>query len=107
MPLIGCLRSLSCLYSWNAWVIPRTCASSRWGTWIADHDRADDARRVARRQHRHHRLDQVAVVEISRTVVSSWPASAMRTCSEFTTVSSDGTEDGIVHVHDLVAARRP
>src|SRR3989304_6042913 len=35
MPLMGCLSSLSCLYSWKAWEMPRTWASRRSGAGIA------------------------------------------------------------------------
>ncbi len=35
MPLMGFFRSLSCLYSWKAWLMPRSRASSRCATWIA------------------------------------------------------------------------
>ena len=63
MPLIGFFSSRSCLYSWNAWLMLRSRASSRWGTWMAT-TIAPTTARVAGVAHRHHGLDHVAVVEL-------------------------------------------
>ena len=59
MPLIGFFRSLSCLYSWNAWQMPRTCASSRSVTWVPTTTAPDHAA-LAASPDRDHRLDEVA-----------------------------------------------
>ena len=93
MPLMGCRRSLSCLYSWNAWAIPRTCASRRWGRWIAT-TAAPTTRGGSPGASTGTIPWTRSPLEISRRVESSRPASAIRTCSEFTTVSSDGTRTG-------------
>ena len=54
MPLIGFLSSLSCLYSWKAWVMPRSLRLEPLGHVDRHHHGADHLRRVAGRQHGHH-----------------------------------------------------
>ena len=104
MPLIGCRRSLSCLYSWNAWAIPRTCASSRWGTWIATTAAPTTRGRVAGRQHGHHPLDEVA----GRDLAPRGELPSGERHADLLRVDGGlegGDQDGVVHVHDLVAGR--
>ena len=62
MPLIGFLSRRSCLYSWKAWLMLRSRASRRWGTWMATTIAAGTA--WSPLAHRHHGLDHVAVVQL-------------------------------------------
>ncbi len=77
MPLIGFLRSRSCLYSWKAWVMLRSRASRRWVTWMAT--------TIAAATCSPSRIGTMAWImsplSSSWTVVISCPPSACLTCS--------------------------
>ena len=79
MPLMGFFKSLSCLYSWKAWLMPRSRASSRCGTWIPT--------TITPAGPSPPRTGTTAWImsplSSSWTVVISWPASAWRMCSRF------------------------
>ena len=78
MPLIGFLSSRSCLYSWKAWLMLRSRASRRWGTWMATTIAAGTAWSPSRTGTMAWIMSPLSS---SWTVVISWPESACRTCS--------------------------
>src|SRR4029453_9790445 len=72
MPLMGFFSSLSCLYSWKAWLMPRRGFSRRWATWM-------ETTRLPITSRSRSRPGPTAWIlspfSSSCTVVTSWPPS--------------------------------